>query len=127
MAQRLIPFEIPNVNFGLVEVKGLLHIKKDELLLEFNETDAFGGLIKSELREISIPFDEIDSIHYKKGMFSSKIEIVGKSMRSLMEVPGSDQGRSTLKVKRKNREAAEKALSAARLSLSEYKLNQLGE
>jgi hypothetical protein len=125
MKSRSVPFEIPNVNHGFVIVKGLFHIKNDELVLEFDERDGFVGVMKSELKEIVIPFEDVDSITLIKNLFRTRIEIVGSSMKSLHNIPGAEQGRVLLKVKRKDRKLAEKVLSNARLSLSEYKLRQL--
>lgn len=127
MNNRTVPFEIPDVNHGFVEVKGLLHVKKEALSLEFDQRDAFIGVIKSDLKEVTIPFSEIDSLRIKKRFWSTKVEITGTSMRSLREIPGAEQGRCTLKIKRKNREAAENVLSNARLALSEFKLRRLDE
>ncbi len=39
MTNRTIPFEIPDVNHGFVEVKGLLHVKENSLVLEFDQRD----------------------------------------------------------------------------------------
>lgn len=127
MMNRTIPFEIPDVNHGLVEVKGLLHFRKEELVLEFDQRDAFVGIIKSELKEKSIPFSEVDSIRYKKKFLSGAIEISGRSMKSLNDIPGSKQGQCKLKVARKDREEAERLVSSIRVSLSEYKLREMEE
>lgn len=127
MTNRTIPFEIPDVNHGFVEVKGLLHVKENSLVLEFDQRDAFVGVIKSDLKEVSIPFSEIDSLRVIKKFWSMRVEISGTSMRSLREVPGSEQGRCVLKIKRKHRDEAIDVISSARVALSEYKLHRIGE
>ncbi|MEX0648657.1 MAG: hypothetical protein WEA56_07825 [Balneolaceae bacterium] len=127
MTNRTIPFEIPNVNHGLVEVKGLLHFKKEELVLEFDERDAIVGIIKSSLKERSIPFSELESISFKKKFFSNVVEISGRSMKSLQDIPGSQQGSCKLKIKRKNRDEAERVVSSIRVALSEFKLREMEE
>lgn len=127
MMNRTIPFEIPDVNHGLVEVKGLLHFRKEEIILEFDKRDALIGIWKSELKERRIAFSEIQSIAFKKKFFSTFIEISGRSMKSLQDIPGAEQGNCRLKIKRKDRDEAERLLSTARLNLSEYKLRELEE
>lgn len=124
MPQKPIPFH-QAVNQGFAEAQGLIHIKKNSLVLEFEVQDAFGGFIKSDLKEIEISFAEIESLVFKKGFWSGKILIEGNSMRTFEDVPGAEQARCTLKIKRKDRSEVEQAISSARVALSEYKLNQL--
>lgn len=125
MTSRSIPFEIPDVNHGFVEVKGLLHFKNDKLILEFDQKDSFVGIIKSGVKAVEIPFSEIDSLRIFKKWFQTRVEILGKSMKIFEEVPGSDQGRVLLKIGKKDRELAENVISSARVRLSEYKLDEL--
>ncbi len=122
---RPLPFEIPNVNHGIVVVKGLFHLKNESLVLEFDKRDGFVGIMKSDLEEVVIPFQEIASITFIKKLFTTRIEIVGSSMKSLHNIPGAEQGRISLKVKHKDRKLAESLMSHARLKLSEFKLDEL--
>ncbi|MDZ7721174.1 MAG: hypothetical protein U5K72_20295 [Balneolaceae bacterium] len=127
MQKKPIPFHISNVNHGFAEAQGLIHIKKNKLVLEFEIKDAFGGFIKSDLKEIDIPFDEIESLTYKKGLWGASVKIEGSSMRTFEQLPESEQGRCELKIKRKHRDQAEQSISSARVALSEYKLDKLDE
>ncbi|PKD43617.1 hypothetical protein [Rhodohalobacter barkolensis] len=122
---RRIPFRIKNLNYGLTEAKGLLHIGEDELILEFESQDTVVGLIKSDLKELKISFEDIEEINYKPGWFGAKIEIVGKSMKVMNELPGADHGTATVYIRRKDKKIAERVLSKARLELSEFKLKEL--
>ena len=124
---RPLPFEIPNVNHGIVVVKGLFHLKNETIVLEFDKRDGFVGIMKSDLEEVVIPFQEIASITFIKKLFTTRIEIVGSSMKSLHNIPGAEQGRISLKLKRKDRKLAEKLMSHARLKLSEFKLKELDD
>lgn len=120
-----IPFRIKNLNYGLAEARGLLHIGEEELILEFESQDTVVGLIKSDLKELKIPFGDIEEMNYKPGWFGAKIEIVGKSMKIMSELPGGDHGTATLHIRRKDKKTAERVLSRARLELSEFKLKQM--
>lgn len=122
-----IPFTIPNVNHGMVTVKGLLHIKRKELLLEFDKKDGFVGILSSGIKQARIPFEELDSITFEKKFFKGVITISGKSMKILENVPGAEQGLSKLTVARKHRKKAEDAVRNARVVLSEFKLNEMDE
>lgn len=126
MQKKPIPFHLA-VNQGFAEAQGLIHIKKTSLILEFEVKDAFGGFIKSNLKEIEIPFEEIESLTYKKGFWGAKVLIEGNSMRTFEEIPESEQGRCELKIKRKDRDQAQQSISSARVALSEYKLSKLDE
>lgn len=125
MTSRSVPFEIPDVNHGFVEVKGLLHFKNDKLILEFDQKDSFAGILKSGVKAVEVPFSEVDSLRIYRKWFRTTVEILGKSMKIFEEIPGSNQGRVLLKIKRKDRELAENAISSARVRLSEYKLDEL--
>lgn len=127
MNNQTVPFTIPDVNLGFAEVKGLLKITGEAIILEFESKDAFLGVIKSEVKEERISFDDIERVEWKKGFFSSKIIIFGKSMRALSEIPGSDHGKLTLKFRRRDRDRAADTAGKLRMDLSEYKLNELEE
>ncbi|MDZ7758385.1 hypothetical protein [Rhodohalobacter sp.] len=120
-----IPFRIKNLNYGLAEARGLLHIGDDELILELESQDTVVGLIKSELKEIIIPFEDVEEINYKAGWIGAKIELVGKSMKVMNDLPGADHGSATLHIRRRDRDKAKRVLSHARLELSEFKLKQI--
>lgn len=122
-----IPFEIPNVNHGMVRVKGLLHIKKEKLVLEFDKKDGFVGIIKSGVQEAEIPYGELESISYNKKFFRGEIILDGKSMKTFKDVPGAEQGTCRLKISRKHRKDAEQAVRSARVVLSEFKLKEMDE
>ncbi len=125
MKRRSVPFEIPNVNHGFVVVKGLFQLKDQKIVLEFDERDGFVGFMKSDVKEIEVPFSEIDSISGAKKWFSYRIEVAASSMKTFQDIPGAEQGKLTLKVQRKDRSTAQEVVTNARLRLSEYKLNQL--
>ncbi len=127
MQKKPIPFHISNINHGLAEAQGLIHINKNSLTLEFELKDTLGGFIKSELREVEIPFDKIESLTFKRGFWAGKVRIEANSMRTFEDIPGSEQGQCELKIKRKDREKARQSISSARVALSEYKLKELGD
>lgn len=120
-----IPFTIPEISHGFQEASGLMKLTKAGLELEFEVKDAILGVIKSGIKNVMIPYSDLESIEYRKGWFSSKIILNGTSMRVFEEVPGTDVATCTIKVKRKHRDEAQSLVSHARLQLSEYKLDQL--
>lgn len=73
---------------------------------------------------MTIPFSDLVDIRLKKGWFSSRIILEATSMKVFEKLPGANPAESELKVKRKNKQEAERLVSQARMQLSEYKLDQ---
>lgn len=122
---KTIPFSIPEINHGFQEASGLMKLTNKGFELEFEVKDAILGVMKSGIKNVVIPYSELESVEYKKGWFSSKIILNATSMRVFENVPGTDVATCTIKVKRKHRDEARSLASHARLQLSEYKLDQM--
>lgn len=119
------PFEIPNVNHGFQEVKGLLKLRDEGIELEFETKDAFLGLISSGVQSVTLFYKDLASIRFEKGWFSGKIILEATSMSIFEDIPGSEQGTCTLKIKRKHKKEAQNLISTARMHHSEHKLDQM--
>lgn len=122
---RSVPFKIDEVASGFQEANGLLKVTRKGLDLEFEVSDAFFGVFKSGVKNVFLDFNDLRSVSYKKGWFSSKIILEGTSMKVFDELPGTDVATVTLKIKRKHREDARSLISHARMLLSEHRLQQL--
>lgn len=122
---RSLPFEIENLNGGFMKIDGILRVEKDQLIFEFKKKDAVVEAYESELRTETIPLSELDMLEFKKGWFSGKLILHGKTAKSFRDLPGKDLTERVLKVKRKHREIAASISSNLNLTLSEQKLNEL--
>ncbi|PAU93017.1 hypothetical protein CK503_13925 [Aliifodinibius salipaludis] len=122
-----VPVEIPNINHGLQVAKGLLKVKEDGLHLEFEVKDSIVGLITSGVKSVVVTYVDLENIRFEKGWWNAKIIVEGKSMKVFEALPGSEQGRLKLKVKRSDRDDAQNAVSSARVHLSEQKLKELDD
>lgn len=122
---KTVPFELPDVSHGFQEAKGLMKCTERGIELEFEVKDAFVGLMSSGIKNVVIPYSELESITYKKGWIGAKIILEGTSMRVFDDVPGTDVATCIIKIKRKHRDEARTMISKARLQLSEYQLDQL--
>ena len=122
-----VPVEIPNINHGLQVAKGLLKVKEDGLHFEFEVKDSFVGLVTSGVQSSVVSYADLEDLRFEKGWWSAKIILEGTSMKVFEDLPGSEQGRLKLKVKRSDREDAQNAVSSARVHLSEYKLKELDD
>ncbi|MEX0723290.1 MAG: hypothetical protein WD357_08815 [Gracilimonas sp.] len=124
---RSLPFAIENLNGGFMKVEGILRVVGEHLVFEFQKKDAVVEAYQSELKTEKIPLSELDMLEFKKGWFSGKLILHGKTARSFGELPGKDLTERVLKVKRKHKNVAASISSNLNLKLSEQKLNELDD
>lgn len=122
-----VPFQIPNIHHGIQVAKGLLKVKDDGLYFEFEVEDSFLGMIKSGVKTETVFYQDLEEVRFEKGWWKGKVILEGTSMKVFDNIPGSEQGRLILKVKRSNRDDAQNAVSSARVHLSEQKLNEMDD
>lgn len=122
-----VPFKIPDVNHGFQVAEGLLKLTERGIELEFEIKDAILGVINSGVKTVTLDYEELEDIRFKKGWFSAKIILKGNSMRVFEELPRSEQAACALKIKRRDREDARNIVSRANVYLSEQKLSRLDE
>jgi len=122
---RALPFTIEDLNGGFMKLEGILRVNKDRLMFEFQKKDAVLEAYQSELKTVEIPLSELEMLEFKKGWFSAKLILHGKSASSFKDLPGKDLIERVLKVKRKHRNVAANISSNLNLALSEKKLQEL--
>ncbi|MCC5942171.1 MAG: hypothetical protein JJU37_11580 [Balneolaceae bacterium] len=127
MKKNTIPFTVTHLENGYTREHGLLHLLKETIRIEFEQIDPATGLAKSGIREIELSFDEIETLAIHKGWFSAQVIVETKSLKTLEGMPGAQQGRCVLKVKRSDTKAAERTISSARVRLSEFRLKYLDD
>ncbi|MDR9419362.1 hypothetical protein [Gracilimonas sp.] len=124
---RSLPFTIENLNGGFMKIEGILRVEGEKLVFEFQKKDAVVEAYQSELKTEEVSISEINMLEFKKGWFSGKLILHGKTAKSFGELPGKDLTERVLKVKRKNRELAASISSNLNLKLSEEKLRELDD
>jgi hypothetical protein len=107
-----VPVTLNNVYAGFGDGEGLLHNERTHLCLEYQVKDGILGVLKSEVRELRIPIENVASVSLTKGWFGMnwfgvKIIIQADRMETFQDVPGASNGRLELSISRKNYEAAE--------------------
>lgn len=122
-----IPFEITNINHGLQKASGLMSWNQNGLVLEFQTEDAVIGLFKSEVEEASISISDLLNVEFTKNIFSAKLIIEAKSLKALQDIPGTEQARCELKIKRRDRKKAARLASNIQLAISEHRLNEMDD
>jgi hypothetical protein len=102
-----LPFTVPDLFAGFAKGTGLAKASQSELTLELVVKDGLLNVLKSSVKEISIPRTEIDSVRLKRGWLGTTMHIRVKSMKWLADLPGCGSGEVTLHVARKDRDRAE--------------------
>jgi hypothetical protein len=117
-------FSIPNVwKEGFAEVSGLAKVSEFGLILEFEGIQL--GKPKSSVKEVQIPLAEIESVSLKASWLKTEMVVKTRSLNTLNGVPGSGQGEVTLRVPRKEKEAARRAFSVLSLRITEMEVDRL--
>ena len=109
---RCVPFSIPELYAGFGECRGMLYDEQSVLRFEFQVQDKLAGLLKSKVKSVRIPVEQIVSVQLTKGWFGStwlgvKIVIQSTSLDALKELPGVTQGKVELTIARADVAAAE--------------------
>jgi hypothetical protein len=120
-----LPFKITNLFSDLAEAHGLVTMEGDFLRMEFQTQDAILGLLKSQLKEIRIPIQELNSAIYQKKLFGTKIILRANKLTTLSRVPGHEKGQVVLEISRKDRDIAEQLTSSLDMKITEMNLSRL--
>lgn len=97
---------------NLLNCDGLLHFEGDQLRLEYQVVDGIFGVLKSGVRQVSIPRADIASVELVEGWFGGlKLVLQAKGMEAVKAAPGMSQGRVELAIARADREAARRLVN----------------
>ena len=121
-----LPFFIPKVYEGFATANGMARVTRDGLALEFEVKDGFVGMLKSGVREVQIPLDDLQQLELRKGWLTTRLVIKTRRMAVVSKLPGKHTGGIELGVARQDRKIAEALVSMLLLNLSERELEKLG-
>jgi hypothetical protein len=112
---RCVPFLIPELYAGFGECRGILYDEQNAFRFEFQVQDKLAGLLKSRVKTVRVPVEQIVSCQLTRGWFGStwlgvKIVIQASSLDALKDVPGATQGKVELTIARPDVAAAESFL-----------------
>lgn len=120
-----IPFSISDVYGGFAETFGIIRLDKDAVVLELQTQDSLLGVIKSDIKVRRLPFNEIETVTYKRGVFKPSIVIRARNLRTLENIPGADSGEVKIRFARKYREQAHRLAMDTAVHLSDEMLQRL--
>jgi len=121
-----LPFSIPKVYEGFAKAHGIARITSSGLTLEFEVKDGIVGMIKSGVREVQIPIDDLHLLELRKGWLRTRLFIRTRRMTAVNRIPGNHAGVIELHVAKQDRRLAEALVSLVMLRLSERELERLG-
>ncbi len=104
---RSVPFTISSLFAGLGQCHGIIYDEGDSLRFEYQIKDSISGILKSGVKQVSIPVQQIISVELIKGWLGSvrtgvKIVLQGASLDSFKDLPGMNHGKIELSINRAN-------------------------
>ncbi len=122
-----LSFKISDAYEGLAETEGIARLEGTTLILEFRTRDVVIGVLKSEMRELSIPIEDLASATYEKGLFGAKVRLRSRRLQAFDDIPGAKGGEVRLAVARALREEAEQFALAVQLRITQQGIRRLDE
>ncbi len=124
MERRSVPFKTTDTYEGLAETKGLLRFENNQIILQFQTQDAVFGLMKSDVKDVQIPLEALESVEFITRWWGSKIAIHVNRLDLVQRIPGQSSNEIILKITRANKGLAGDISRKIRLSLSEYEYDE---
>jgi len=120
-----VQFSIDNLYHGFAQADGILTITEKELILEIQTRDALIGMIKSSIKRIRIPLNEVAEIEYKKKCFSDRILITARSLNLFQDLPLEKPLELVLKLNKKSRNITKRLVSQTEYLMLQNKINEM--
>jgi len=99
---------------GMSQTQGLASIEGEKLMLEYQTMDAFLGLLKSSIKVVEIPVQDLSNIRLEQRLWNADLVLQGKNMRVLKNAPSSSAGKLRLRINRQSARAASELVQTAR-------------
>ena len=112
-----LPFWIPQ---GIGVVDGIARVCEAELVVEFEIRET---MFRVGTREIAIPFEEIESVTFKRGLLKSTLLFATRRLHPASSIPGSRAGQFMLHVSREHTNKAREVESLLAYGLARRDLS----
>ncbi|MDG1427531.1 MAG: hypothetical protein P8M19_03670 [Crocinitomicaceae bacterium] len=119
-------FETDDAKLGLTQARGFAWFTKKGVMFEYQVTDTVFEMMKSELTELFVPFEQVKEIRWEKSWFTGGIVYISlNSLKDLDQVPFLDETELCLELDRKQKtEGKEFGVNAA-LQLAYFRIEEL--
>ena len=123
-----LQFSTDNRTHGLTNAKGFAWIEREGIKFEYQVADNVLKVLKSDIKETFIGFDQIDSIRYKKAFFTGgTVFIALNSLKALDRIPFVVDNEICLALKRNQKNNGKEFVVNGDLELSNYRMDKLNE
>lgn len=124
-----VPFEIsPTVSeltAGIIAIGGVLRYDASGITLEFRTTNS--RMTASDVRTVTVPLTDLASVQYRRRLVRARLVLSGVRLDTFREIPGTDDHRLELGIKRRDRAAARRACWDLQVAVEDRKLKHLRE
>jgi hypothetical protein len=101
-----LPFSIKHVLAGFARVYGVLKLEENTILLEFQTVDNIVKVLKSDVKNYSIPIADVEEIDFKKSIWGNKLTLRASKLNDIKDVPNQESGEIKLSIEGKYTEQA---------------------
>jgi hypothetical protein len=100
------PFSIKHVFVGFARVYGVLRSEENAIVLEFQTVDNLAKVLKSDVKNFSIPIDDVEEINFKKSIWGNKLTLRVSNLNDIKDIPNQEAGEIKLSIENKYTEQA---------------------
>ncbi len=122
-----VPFSVDAVLTSFADMEGIARVEENALALEFQVKDNIFGIIKSQPREVRIPFAELAEVTFRRGWFRGVLVVRARRMSVLADVPGTEGAEIRLRCQRRYRDAAQELASQVSMRMVSQDLQRMVE
>lgn len=124
MAVRSLPFTMSDAFEGLAETYGIAAVENGVIALQFQTKDAIIGAIKSGIKDVQIPVENLEEISFNKSIWGHKVTMRVNDLALVQDIPGQSTADLKLSTARKDADQAIDFVRAIRLDQSEREYNK---
>jgi hypothetical protein len=121
----VVPVELPESWGGFATNRGVVRFDGASLVIEFQTKDGMFEVWQSDIQRVTVPLPALTSFTWKSGWFGGRFDLAVASLELTRGLPGGDQGGVRLKVRRKDRPAAEQLADEVHLALANRVLDRI--
>ncbi len=101
-----LPFSIKNVFAGFARIYGILKLEENRIILEFQTVDNLVKVLKSDVKNFTIPIRDIEEIDFKKSIWGNKLTLRVSTLNDVKDIPNQEAGEMILSIDGKYTEQA---------------------
>ena len=108
-----VPFSISDNHSGLSEMRGVICVEGDDIVIEMHVT--FIGLFKRPSQSFRFDMTDLEEIRHTRRLWGDTLTLRTRPMDLVADIPGASAGALALKVRRADRPALDVLLDRLEL------------